>query len=54
MPTTIEHEEQVARNEKKRKKNEPRPPDDAELEPVTIDDLNERTERARREGGSGE
>jgi hypothetical protein len=53
MPTTIEHDEEVARNEKKKKKPQP-PPADAELEPVTIDDLNERTERARREGGSGE
>jgi hypothetical protein len=54
MPTTIEHDEEVARNEKKKKSQPPPPPADAELEPVTIDDLNERTERARREGGSGE
>ena len=53
MPTTIEKTEEDLERERKKKEKTQDPTAD-ELEPVSPEDLDERAERARREGGSGE
>ena len=51
MPTPLDDKQKNLERERK-KRDKTQHPD--ELEPVTVDDLNERTERARRDGRSGE
>jgi hypothetical protein len=53
MSSTTKRHAKAARR-RKTKRDAPRPQTIGELESVTIDDLNERAERARRKGLSGE
>ena len=53
MSSTTKRHAKAARRRKTRR-DAPRPQTIGELESVTIDDLNDRAERARRKGQSGE
>jgi hypothetical protein len=51
MPNTIEDKK---KDERERQRKEQDDDTAGELEPVSVDDLDDRTERARRRGESGE